>query len=781
MIEFRTLGSVNLKGPDGGEIRAVLTRPKRVALLAYLAVATPRGFHRRDVLLALFWPEHDQQHARASLRKALHTLRRAVGEDVLLGRGDEELGVADGRLWCDAVAFERALDEKALAEALELYRGDFLEGFFISGGAEFERWLERERARLRDRAAAAAWTLADEAADTGSPTTAAYWARRAAGPVRYDEGALQRLMTVLYRAGDRAGALRAYEQFAEQLKAEYAANPSAETRALFEGIRDTGGHAARPWRPMVRPPPPAPLAPQPAPAISRTSLVGMLAGLVLLLALASAWAIWRIGVQSPPGTVAQVLFAEQLPAIVPGNRPVSPPVRITIRDAVGHSVPGPVTLALGDAPWPGATLSGALTVDAARGLASFGNLRIDKPGVGYTLLAASGAARGQSAPFRVGVWFGSVGAFYRHSCGVTISNDMYCWGSNGHGQLGGAAGELDSVPALVGGGIHFTQVTGGGDHVCGLVSGGTVYCWGRNDAGQLGNNTTTPSGVPVRVHGSGEVELVFRSISSGAHHTCGIATGNLMYCWGSDSWGNKVGGQLGDGLTTNAAMPVAVLGPGGGVALTFAAVAAGGDHTCGITLTGNRLYCWGRNDHGQLGDNSTTLRRTPVMVSGPNARVAVAFVTVSGGLRHTCGVTNQSVAYCWGSNDRGQLGDNTTMDRHMPTPVAGPDGGPPLVVAAISAGGSHTCAVATTGSLYCWGFNGDGELGDGTRGERHAPVLVAGSQSIRWAQASAGDRHTCGRRSDGGDNLVYCWGNNELGQLGDGTRHERLQPVPAVQ
>ena len=126
MIEFHLLGSVNLKGPEG-TLRSVLAQPKRVALLAYLAVATPNGFHRRDKLLGLFWPESDQEHGRAALRKALYFLRQSLGEEVIVSRGDEEIGLAEGGLWCDAVAFEEALEAGDPEEALELYRGDLLD------------------------------------------------------------------------------------------------------------------------------------------------------------------------------------------------------------------------------------------------------------------------------------------------------------------------------------------------------------------------------------------------------------------------------------------------------------------------------------------------------------------------------------------------------------------------------------------------------------------------------------------------------------------------------
>jgi len=129
MIELRTLGAVDLRGLSGEELRGVLAQPKRLALLAYLALARPRGFQRRDVLVALLWPESDQRRARAALRKSVHVVRRALGDGVLVGRGDEELGLADGTVWCDAVAFEQALGDGRAVDALELHRGDLLAGF----------------------------------------------------------------------------------------------------------------------------------------------------------------------------------------------------------------------------------------------------------------------------------------------------------------------------------------------------------------------------------------------------------------------------------------------------------------------------------------------------------------------------------------------------------------------------------------------------------------------------------------------------------------------------
>src|SRR6185436_1160172 len=161
VIEFRTLGSLDLRAADGRELHSLLAQPKRIALLVYLCIAEPRGYHRRDTLLGLFWPDSDQEHARTSLRKAIHVLRRALGEQTILSRGDEEVAVDFQRISCDVALYEKLLDGDRLEEAPELYGGDLLTGFFIDDVPEFERWLTSERARLRSSAARAALALAN--------------------------------------------------------------------------------------------------------------------------------------------------------------------------------------------------------------------------------------------------------------------------------------------------------------------------------------------------------------------------------------------------------------------------------------------------------------------------------------------------------------------------------------------------------------------------------------------------------------------------------------------
>lgn len=198
MIELRLLGSAGLSMSDGTEVRAVLTQPKRFALLAYLAVASPGDFHRRDALLALFWPDFTERQARLSLRQALHHLRHSLGASVIANRGCSELGLSPDALWCDAVEFRRALRDGELAAALDLYRGDLLEAFSIHGiSLELERWLEEERLTLRVLASDASSTLAECAESDGDLALAIQWARRALVLSRGDEAALRRLLVLL--------------------------------------------------------------------------------------------------------------------------------------------------------------------------------------------------------------------------------------------------------------------------------------------------------------------------------------------------------------------------------------------------------------------------------------------------------------------------------------------------------------------------------------------------------------------------------------------------------
>ena len=238
VIELRTLGTLDLHSAEGRELNSLLAQPKRIALLVYLCIAQPRGFHRRDTLLGLFWPDSDQEHARTSLRKSLHILRRALGDDAILSRGDEEVAVDFQLVSCDTAAFQASVKANRLEEALGLYRGDLLAGFFIEEAPEFDRWLHSERMGLRASAARAALTLSDQYDTSGNVAAALTWARRSLELSDTDEHALRKLIELQCKAGDRTGAIQTYETFARHLSAEYQTEPSAETRSLIERIRE---------------------------------------------------------------------------------------------------------------------------------------------------------------------------------------------------------------------------------------------------------------------------------------------------------------------------------------------------------------------------------------------------------------------------------------------------------------------------------------------------------------------------------------------------------------
>ena len=249
MSELLTLGRVRLVAGDGMESLPGGAQPKRIALLAYLALASSDAPVRRDTLLALFWPELGEDEGRPALRQALHYLRRAVGEDVFVSAGDE-LSLRRGGLRCDAVEFEQLIAAGRSADALALYRGDFFDGFHVDDVAsELEEWVARTRARLKRRASTAAWAAADSAAASGQSQHAVELARRACDLEPDQEAGWRRLMTLQHQVGDRVGALRTYEELAARLERELDARPTSETTALAERIRRadaSGGSAVAP-------------------------------------------------------------------------------------------------------------------------------------------------------------------------------------------------------------------------------------------------------------------------------------------------------------------------------------------------------------------------------------------------------------------------------------------------------------------------------------------------------------------------------------------------------
>ena len=248
--------------------------------------------------------------------------------------------------------------------------------------------------------------------------------------------------------------------------------------------------------------------------------------------------------------------------------------------------------------------------------------------------------------------------------------------------------------------------------------------------------------------------LSFSSVSAGEQHTCGVTTAGALHCWG-----RNFQGQLGDGTSTNRSVPVPVLGPPG---VTYTSVSAGQEYTCAVATTTGDAYCWGSNQDGQLGDGTQVGKLTPTLVVGGHT-----FGSVNAGAWHTCGVTTGNVAYCWGRNSLGQIGDGTSSlsDRTTPTLVVGGH-----AFSSVSAGDNlMTCGVTTTDVAYCWGL---GSLGTGSPSLETTPSLVLGG--LAFASVSTGSIHNCGVTTT---NTAHCWGSNGDGALGDGTLVTRSSPV----
>ncbi len=343
-----------------------------------------------------------------------------------------------------------------------------------------------------------------------------------------------------------------------------------------------------------------------------------------------------------------------------------------------------------------------------------------------------------------------VAAGYVHTCALTTAGGLQCWGQNAYGQLGDGTFKNSSTPVDVTGlASGVVAVALGRGHTCALTTASGLKCWGDNFSGQLGDGTFRGSSTPVDVMelGSGVAAVV-----AGSRHTCVLTTRAGMLCWGNND--NR---QLGNGTRTKSPTQIAIDGLANGVA----AVAAGGNHTCALTTEGG-VQCWGSGQLGGMGALSDGL--IPGGVKGLSSGVA----DITGGGVHTCALTVAPSVQCWGYNTYGELGDGKT--RHRPTP--GDVTGLSDAVTAVSAGGNHTCALTTLGSVQCWGYNGLGQLGDGTTTDRSSPVDVRGLSS-RAVEFTAGGDHTCAVNTGGG---VECWGDNRFGQLGDGVS---LADIPA--
>ena len=240
-LHLSLLGASELRGEDGAPIDAVLSQPKRLALLAFLAVDRPVRLHRRDSLLLLLWPESDESHARGALSQALTFLRRSLGDGVIVTRGLEEVGVEPARIGTDVEAFTREAEAGSHGAALARYRGDLLAGLHVSGCHEFDDWMSAERERLRAIAVRSARKAAESALSARDGSTALLSAQHGLLLAPLDESLLEQVMLAHDLAGRPAVALHEYEEFRRRLRTEVGVEPSARLQALAARLRGAGG------------------------------------------------------------------------------------------------------------------------------------------------------------------------------------------------------------------------------------------------------------------------------------------------------------------------------------------------------------------------------------------------------------------------------------------------------------------------------------------------------------------------------------------------------------
>lgn len=417
----------------------------------------------------------------------------------------------------------------------------------------------------------------------------------------------------------------------------------------------------------------------------------------------------------------------------------------------------------------------------------------------------------------------SDGSSYMHTCAITTSGELQCWGRNNNGQVGNNTLTNQLTPVTIDSGVSYTVVRAGGVHNCAITTSGVLKCWGDNSKGQIGDGTLIDKLIPTEI----DPGQTYLDVDLGDLYTCAITTSNKLKCWGENTYFN-----LGNRSNVNERSPVAIdttenyvsLSAAGGTVnsaqssacgvtttgrlkcwgsnnghmvldskgvygdigiseansgLTFASVSVGGHSACGLTPNQD-LYCWGANTSGQLGDRTVIPRDSAVLV---DPGVKYAMIDIAGGTSmvapwypHTCGITTTGVLKCWGSNSEYQLGNGTTVQKIKPTVI---DAG--TTYSYVATGYSNTCAITTAGVLKCWGDNSKGQLGIGSTVDQSTPTVVASGTTYSVVDVSEAynnwNYHTCAITTAG---EMQCWGSNNQGQLGNGTTAAMVNAPVAI-
>ena len=334
-----------------------------------------------------------------------------------------------------------------------------------------------------------------------------------------------------------------------------------------------------------------------------------------------------------------------------------------------------------------------------------------------------------------------------------VGDTLLTWGTNGSRQLGDNTSVNISTPVTTfAGGTNWKQVACGYRHTTAIKTDGTLWTWGNNGSGQLGDNTSVNRSTPVTTFAGG---TNWKQVAGGYRHTTAIKTDGTLWIWGQNNFG-----QLGDNTTINILTPVTTFAGG----TNWKQVSCGGYFTAAIKTDGT-LWTWGNNGSGQLGDNTSVNRSTPVttFAGGTNWK------QVAGGQNYTAAIKTDGTLWTWGNNGSVQLGDNTSVNRS--TPVTTFAGGTNWKQ--VAGGGNHTAAIKTDGTLWTWGSNNNGQLGINAVVNRSTPVTTSAGET-NWKQVACGNRHTLAIKTDG---TLWTWGGNFNGPLGNNTTTLRRTPV----